>query len=258
MKLSLLELSDHPAKEKYMKHIHQLETIKVMSHSIKSANGIDRSASLRPNDDSYIDLSTFIQIYFINSIALSDELKLTSTPHFQQPKTKGLSYIGRAIRNIVAHEGLLLPIYTQRGDREKGRFKFFGIPRKNILKAILKLSLKDQEILYSKSLKNIDNIESAENFREQIITETNNISLSLDEALDIIRNEFNNDIIRIVSVMNKHFINITPHILDDLLNKEKEKSLSEYSKIRSKHDFSTISTKAAEYRNLIEEIKMLN
>ena len=82
--------------------------------------------------------------------------------------------------------------------------------------------------------------------------------LFLDEALDIISNEFNNDIIRIVNVMTKHFTNIVPHILDALIQKEEEKDLSEYSKIRSRHSFSTISTKVAEYKNLIEEIKMLN
>jgi hypothetical protein len=258
MKLSKLDLLDHPAKEKYMKHIHQLETVKVMFHTVKSAQDIDHSTSLRPNSDSYINLSTFIQIYFINSVALLDELKLASTPHFQQTNTKGLSYIGRAIRNIVAHEGLLLPSYTQGGDREKGRFKFFGIPRKKVLKAILKLSLKDQEMLYSRSLNHIDNIESAEHFREQVTTETKDIGLFLDEALNIISNEFNNDIIRIVNVMTKHFINIVPHILDALIEKEKEKDLSEYSKIRSMHNFSTISTKVTEYRNLVEEIKMPN
>ncbi|MBU1293924.1 MAG: hypothetical protein ACTH58_04595 [Marinomonas foliarum] len=258
MKPSLLDLLDHPAKEKYMKHIHQLETVKVMFHAVKNAQDIDRSTSLHPDNDSYINLSTFIQIYFINSVALLDELKLTSTPHFQQTNTKGLSYIGRAIRNIVAHEGLLLPTHTQGGDREKGKFKFFGIPRKKVLKAILQLSLKDQKILYSRSINHIDNIESAEHFREQVTTETKNIGLFLDEALDIISNEFNNDIIRIVNVMTKHFTNIVPHILDALIQKEKEKDLSEYSKIRSRHSFSTISTKVAEYKNLIEEIKMLN
>lgn len=118
-----------------------------MERAIRSANMLLELTE--PEDtmsEIYLDAASHIQSYFINTEAVRQTMQSSSLQYQINDSTQSaIIFIGKAIRNHVAHEGLWLPCFYNEVRAGIGRTQYFGIFSSTLLKSLKNTSDKAKE-----------------------------------------------------------------------------------------------------------------
>lgn len=118
-----------------------------MERAIRSANMLLELTE--PEDtmsEVYLDAASHTQSYFINTEAVRQTMQSGSLQYQINDSTQSaIIFIGKAIRNHVAHEGLWLPSYFCEVRAGIGSTRYFGISSTRLLKSLKNTSEKATE-----------------------------------------------------------------------------------------------------------------
>lgn len=96
----------------------------------------------------YLDAAILMQSYFINAQAINEKINSVDgnlLPELSET-ANSLVIIAKAIRNIVAHEGLWIPTFYSGVHHIRGRFHYFGIEAEKIKSSLSELYSKRKSV----------------------------------------------------------------------------------------------------------------
>jgi hypothetical protein len=236
----LLVLEDHDIKEEYMEWLNLLANVDVITDALNTCISIEFPEN--PISPLYVKFALNLQNYFINSEGMRSKIHKKSPAVNPSKKLQALSYIARAVRNKVAHEGVWIATPMKGSIYAKGNFSFYAYPKKELIESLNKQKAGDS---YNKG-------EKISSRRQENLDEKYRLSI---ELLD---NDYKSDHFYISKFMATHYRELVGCILTIYKEKITDNKFQEYGVLRKNAGFRSIEDRLDDititYQNLCKRL----
>ncbi|MDP2717082.1 hypothetical protein [Rheinheimera sp.] len=253
-----LDYHHHEFRASYQDIMNLLVNVEILNRCITACANVPF-----PEDTScpsYLDFAERIQTYFLNSQALHE--MLTTTKGYTNERSdvsdefKAMVIFAKVIRNKVAHEGVWIPYATRGVVKDKGRFKFFALPKANLKKMIIEASIRDKQkavnafkIGSSNDESEMQKLVDLDNQLIDLIKRSNDWT---EEALKYLDAHYSGEF-EVHNFMLNHYRIFVPWVIRHFERRTREQKVKQVSELRRKANIKTLDEKLEACKQLYQE-----